>query len=66
MQWLRSIWRNLFRKPAVDTTLDEEIRSYLQLLVDEKIAEGTPIPICRLLTYAPSTTWSAVPSHRSG
>ena len=40
MQWLRSTWRNLFRKHAVDNTLDEEIRSYLQLLVDEKIAAG--------------------------
>ncbi len=40
MQWLRSIWRNLFRKQAVDSTLDAEIRSYLQLLVDEKIAAG--------------------------
>lgn len=40
MQRLRSIWRNLFRKNAVDGTLDEEIRSYLQLLVDEKIAAG--------------------------
>jgi len=40
MQWLSSIWRNLFRKHAVDSTLDEEIRSYLQLLVDEKMAAG--------------------------
>jgi hypothetical protein len=34
------MWRNLFRKHAVDRTLDEEIGSYLQLLVDEKIAAG--------------------------
>src|ERR1700733_14768627 len=40
MRWLRSIWRNLFRKHAVDSTLDEEIRSHLQLLVDEKVAAG--------------------------
>ena len=40
MQWLRLVWRNLFRKHAVDNTLDEEIRSYLQLLVDEKLAAG--------------------------
>jgi putative ABC transport system permease protein len=40
MQWLRSIWRNLFRKHAVDSTLDEEIRSYRQLLEDERIAAG--------------------------
>ncbi|MGI9075062.1 MAG: ABC transporter permease [Bryobacteraceae bacterium] len=40
MHWLRSIWRNLFRKRAVDSILDEEIRSYRQLLEDEKIAAG--------------------------
>jgi len=40
MQRLRAIWRNLFRKHIVDGTLDEEIRSYLQLLVDEKISAG--------------------------
>ncbi len=40
MQWLRSIWHNLFRKHAADSALDEEIRSYLQLLMDEKLAAG--------------------------
>ena len=40
MHWLRSVWRNLFHKHAADSTLDEEIRSYLQLLVDEKLAAG--------------------------
>jgi len=40
MHYLKSIWRNLFHKQAVESTLDEEIRSYLQLLVDEKIAAG--------------------------
>jgi putative ABC transport system permease protein len=40
MCWLRSIWRNLFRKHAVNSALEEEIRSYGQLLEDEKIATG--------------------------
>ena len=40
MQPLRSIWRNLFRKHTVDTALEEEIRSYRQLLEDEMIAAG--------------------------
>ena len=40
MQWLITIWRNLFHKHAVDKVLDEEIRSYRQLLEDEKIAAG--------------------------
>lgn len=41
MRWLITIWRNLFHKHAVDETLDEEIRSYRQLLEDEKVAAGT-------------------------
>jgi putative ABC transport system permease protein len=40
MQWLTTIWRNLFRKDAMDSRLDEEIRSYRSLLEDEKIAAG--------------------------
>ena len=40
MRWLRTIWRNLFHKHAVDKILDEEIRSYRQLLEDEKISAG--------------------------
>lgn len=40
MRWLSTIWRNLFRKHAVESSLDEEIRSYRQLLVDDKIAAG--------------------------
>jgi predicted permease len=37
---LRTIWRNLFRKDAMDRLLDEEIGSYRQLLEDEKVAAG--------------------------
>ena len=40
MRWLITIWRNLFHKRAVDQILDEELRSYRQLLEDEKIAAG--------------------------
>src|SRR5690349_7615953 len=40
MRWVMTIWRNLFHKRAVDQTLDEELRSYRQLLEDEKIAAG--------------------------
>ncbi len=40
MRWLITIWRNLFHKRVVDQTLDEELRSYRQLLEDEKIAAG--------------------------
>jgi putative ABC transport system permease protein len=47
MRWLRSIWRNLFRKHAVESILDEEIRSYQELLEDEKIAAGADSEIAR-------------------
>jgi predicted permease len=47
MQWLKSVWRNLFRKHAVDSTLDEELRSYHQLLVDEKLAAGADLETAR-------------------
>lgn len=40
MQWLKWTWRNLFRKQAVDSALEDELRSYRQLLEDEKIAAG--------------------------
>jgi len=42
--WSRmvSVWRNLFRKRQVETHLDEEVRSYVSLLADEKIASGIP------------------------
>jgi predicted permease len=40
MRWLITIWRNLFHKRSVDRILDEEIRSYRQLIEDEKIAAG--------------------------
>jgi putative ABC transport system permease protein len=45
--WLKSLWRNLFRKQSVECTLDEEILSYLQLLVDEKIAAGADAQTAR-------------------
>ncbi|HUK17300.1 MAG TPA: ABC transporter permease [Bryobacteraceae bacterium] len=40
MRWVIAIWRNLFHKRAVDQILDEELRSFRQLLEDEKIAAG--------------------------
>ena len=40
MRWLITIWRNLFHKRAVDQVLDEELRSYRQLLEDEMVAAG--------------------------
>lgn len=40
MHWLKATWRNLFRRKLVDSDLDEELRSYRQLLEDEKLQSG--------------------------
>jgi hypothetical protein len=43
MTWLRrisSLFRNLVLSNRVERELDEEVRSYLALLIDEKIAAG--------------------------
>jgi len=37
---VRSFFRNLFRKQQVDAQLDQEVSSYLTMLIDEKIARG--------------------------
>ena len=35
-----SIARNLFRKKRVESQLDDEVRGYVEMMTDEKIAEG--------------------------
>jgi putative ABC transport system permease protein len=40
MHWLKATWRNLFRRELVDSDLDEELRSYRQLIENEKIQSG--------------------------
>src|SRR5580658_9830125 len=37
---LSSFWRNLFRRARVEQRLDDEVRSYVDLLVEEKIRSG--------------------------
>src|SRR5207244_11936197 len=37
---LKTLWRNVARKKAVDADLDAEIGSYRQMLEDEKIRAG--------------------------
>ncbi len=37
---VRSLFRNLLRKEQVDAQLDQEVSSYLTMLVDEKMARG--------------------------
>jgi hypothetical protein len=37
---IRSLWRNVTRRRRVETDLDAELHSYVQLLTDEKTAAG--------------------------
>jgi putative ABC transport system permease protein len=46
-QWLKSASRNLTRKQAVETDLEAEIRSYQQMLLDEKVRGGTDLQVAR-------------------
>ena len=39
---VRSFARNLLRRDQVERDLSEEIDSYADLLIDEKVAEGMP------------------------
>jgi putative ABC transport system permease protein len=36
----RSALRNLFRRPQVESQLDEELRAYIEMVTDERIAAG--------------------------
>jgi putative ABC transport system permease protein len=47
MRWLKATCRNLFRREVVDSDLEEEIRSYRQLLEDEKITAGADPAVAR-------------------
>jgi putative ABC transport system permease protein len=40
--WLVSVVRNLLRRDRVEKDLDEEVRSYVDLLTDEKTVAGVP------------------------
>src|SRR5215471_19718660 len=37
---LQTLWRNLTRRQTVDSDLDDEIRSYREMLEDDKISTG--------------------------
>jgi putative ABC transport system permease protein len=40
LRWLSSYGRNLLHKSRLDQELDEELRSYVEMLTGEKIAQG--------------------------
>ncbi len=37
---LHNLWRNIFHKQAIDQDLEQEVRSYLDLLTEEKMRSG--------------------------
>ena len=39
---LSSLWRNLFHKTQIEQDLDEEARSYIEMLTDEKVEPARP------------------------
>lgn len=49
---VKSLWRNWFRKSAVDADLDDEMRSYVELAAEEKIAAGANREEARRATLA--------------
>ena len=40
--WVGSLWRNFFDRRRVEAGLTAELRGYLELLTDEKVAAGVP------------------------
>jgi hypothetical protein len=47
--WFRckSALRNLFHRREIDSQLDEELKAYLRIIIDEKIAAGMPVAEAR-------------------
>lgn len=49
---VRSVLRNLFRRQQVERQLDDEVRAYVDIAADEKIAAGMPASEARRTTLA--------------
>ncbi|MBT9329799.1 ADOP family duplicated permease [Paracidobacterium acidisoli] len=67
---MRSALRNLFRKEAVEAELDDEVRAYVDLLTDERIAAGMSAQEARRMALAEmggaEQVKQAVRDHRAG
>ena len=67
---LKNLSRNLFRKQQVESQLDEELRSYADMIADEKIAAGIPPSEARRTTLADlggiEQVKQSVRDHRTG
>jgi predicted permease len=73
MQFLsrvRSTLKNLLRKRQVETQLDEELRAYVDMRTDEKVATGMPVSEARRSVLAEiggvEQVKQAVRDHRAG
>ena len=66
----RSFWRNLIRRHDVDGELNAEVRGYVEMLADEKVAAGVPAERARreaLMEMGGETqVRQAVRDHRAG
>jgi hypothetical protein len=49
---LKLLSRNLLRRQQVESQLDDELRSYADMIVDEKVADGIPTSEARRTTLA--------------
>ena len=49
---LRSLSRILFRKREIEEDLENEVRAYVEMAVDEKMAAGMPQQEARRVTLA--------------
>jgi hypothetical protein len=48
----RSVLRNFIRRPQVESQLDEEVRAYVEIVTDERIAAGMSIAEARRTALA--------------
>ena len=51
---VRSVGRNFFRKQQVEARLDEEVRVYVDMIADERVASGMSAPEARRTAQADS------------
>jgi predicted permease len=67
---LKSVFRNLFRKSRAENQLDDEVRAYVDSIVDERIAAGMPASEARRTVEVQSggieQIKQAVRDHRAG
>jgi predicted permease len=45
--WVRGVWRNLLHKRRVEAGLKDEVRGYVEMLADAKVAAGVPVAQAR-------------------